>query len=529
MSVLISKKFFLRVGGLVLMTIFYANIAISNDSVSHTHFSTRPQFQSSSPEFISGCRYKKSIAQESSIGGQLQAVFFGGASDSARNIGKYFMPFKSASAQVSEVLVDDASTTLHAQHFNILTQVAQAASLHVDHSLQAPGSFKSTISLSPRQWSAGLGLNYRHILFGKDSDNPFWIGVSVPILHVEQDLRLKEVIEADGGGASTLKVPGLKPFSGTMKEALQQQSWLYGKMKNNELSRTGIGDIDVRFGVVALQTESVVFDISLGVIIPSSNKQKNQYVFEPRLGNGKHLGLMGNGQFFVALWENDAATKQFFYEISFNVQYLFKNTQNRSFDLIGKPFSRYMEMYANEAQMNQSVSAALPIRQLLATPGINILSREVSVDPGINVTFNNALIMRYKNFDFEAGYNLFARESESVKLKQPWSEKPGLKATNGIATNSKRDITANRILNFSVTTAINDAAVGYVSIKESDIDLKSAAHPSYLSHTVYGAFGYHCNSCSVPFGLTYGGSYEFASNDYSMSRWAMWLKADVSF
>lgn len=503
---------------------------------SKTHFSARPQFQSASPEFISGCRYDKDVAKKSSWGGHFQAVLFGGASGKSDDLGTYFMPFGSPYAKVSEVLLPaaDAGSTLHAEHFNILSLRAAAAGpgrlvdMRRNQSPAAQNTFKSTISLHPREWSVGLGLSYQH-LFNKKSNHPLWLSISTPILHVETDVRLREVITNDGGGVAA-QIPGVQPLFGTMKDALHQDAWLYGKIDNHAHHKTGFGDIEAKLGFIVAQTESIVFDLSLGLIIPTSNKQKNHFMFEPQLGNGQHVGLLGGGTFRVILCEDDAAHWSFSYEAAVAAQYLFENTQKRSFDLINKPWSRYLEMYASNAQATGAAGTGVPAENLISTPGINILTQDMKVEPGFNVTWNNAFVLNCSSWEFEVGYNLHAREAESVKLKHEWVESAAIKAVNGNGhTNSKRDITASTPLN----AVGNDTmlAMYHLSlIKATDLDLNSAAHPSVVSHTVYGAAGYRWTTCKWPFGVTYGGSYEFPSDgNKSLSRWTMWLKADISF
>ena len=505
--------------------------------ISKTHFSARPQFQSASPEFLSGCRYEKDVAKKTSWGGHFQAVLFGGASGKSDDLGIYFMPFGSPSVKVSEELLPavNAGSTLHAEHFNVLSAVAGAAGptgLVVMRDNASPNSLKSTISLYPREWSVGFGLHYQHF-FNKQSNHPLWLSISTPILHVENDVRLQEVITNDGSGVAA-QIPGVQPLFGNMKDALHQAAWLYGKIDNHAHKKTGFGDIEAKLGFLVAQTESIVFDLSIGLIIPTSNKQKNHFMFEPQLGNGQHVGLMGGGTFRVMLMEDDGADWNFSYEAAINAQYLFENTQKRSFDLINKPWSRYLEMYASNAQATGAAGAGFQTKNLISTPGINILTQDMKVEPGFNVTWNNAFVLNCSSWEFEAGYNLHAREAESVKLKNQWVESAAVKAANGSGrTNPSRDITANSLLNDPASPTTMGLPMYNMSlIKATDLDLKSAAHPSVVSHTVYGAAGYRWTMCKWPFGVTYGGSYEFpcqtASNG-SLARWTMWLKADISF
>ncbi len=504
---------------------------------SKSHFSSRQQFQSASPELVSGCRYSKEVAQKSSWGGHFQAVLFGGSSTKSDDIGRYFMPFGTSSASVSEELLVDASTTLHAQNFNILTQRAIAAPSLVPMRVNPrPDAFKSVISLHPREWSIGLGLHYHQILFGKKSDHPLWLSISTPIVHVERDVRLREEITSNGGGVvSSVDVPTVltQPLFGSMKDALHQSAWQYGKIDNHAHKKTGFGDIETKLGLVLAQTESVFFDLAIGVIIPTSNKQKNHFMFEPQLGNGQHVGIMGEADLGIILAEDDAGNWKFAYQTALNVQYLFENTQKRSFDLINKPWSRYLEMYASADQAAEFAALAGQSKNLRSTPGINLLTQDTKVRPGVNVTWNNALIINCCSWEFEIGYNFHAREAESVKLKHAWVESAAIKAANGDGmTNSKRDITASLALNGDLVFDMPGGVLTYTPIKQTDLDFKSAAHPSVISHTVYAAAGYRWADCKWPVGLTYGGSYEFpcqSTSNRGLTRWTLWLKADISF
>lgn len=510
------------VAGVLLSDVHAKNIT------SRSYFPSRQQFQSASPEMLTGCRYDKDTVKKTSWGGRFQAVLFGGSSTNSDDIGTYLMPFGSASALVSEELIADASAVLHAQNFNILTQRAIAApDLVTVRNAARPDAFKSTISLRPREWSVGLGLFYQHF-FNRASGNPFWVSISTPIVHVERDVRLTEVVTSDGNGvvtAAQIAVINEQPLFGSMEDALKQQAWNYGKIDTHAHKKTGIGDIEAKLGCVLVQTDWVLWDLACGVIIPTSNKPKNHFIFEPQLGNGQHIGIMGQTDMRFMLIEDDGSSWSFSYESAVNVQYLFENTQRRSFDLVDKPWSRYIEMYESQAQATQYSALAGTAMNLRSTPGINQLTLDTKVKPGANVTWNNAFVLNCCSCEFELGYNLHARETESLTLKHEWSESAALKkATGGGHTNSKRDITASRTLN---GPTIQDML--YTPIKKSDINFKSAASPSLVTHTIYAAAGYHWNYWSCPLGITYGGSYEFPSANKALSRWTLWLKADVSF
>lgn len=524
---------------------------------SRSHFSSRPQFQSASPEMVSAFRYQKNIAEKSSWGGSFQAVLFGGASTDSNDLAEYLMPFGASSVSVREDLTADGDKTLHAQHFNILSDnffKDGRLVMHTNPPIQ--DAFKSSIRMRPQEWSVGLGFRYHQILFNRKSNNPWWMSISSPLVHVERDVRLQETIENDGGGLAQVigatsmyqisdpltepeTVGAIQGLQSSMQSALMQPAWLYGKISSKELSRTGFADVEVKVGNVVYQSPSVMLDVYAGVLFPTGNKDKNHYLFAPQVGNGRHLGAMGGGTFEWVLKSAEHGSWGFKYEAAMNLQYLFANTQKRSFDLNGKPWSRYAEVYIDKTQATRAKALMLMATKesaflypLLATPGINVFTQDMHVTPGFNFTWNNGFVATHKSWNFEAGYNLYARESESVHLKHGWTEGAALKAPDGAgATNPARDITASAVLNQLMPTTTVKSILNYDDsvIKQSDLNLRSAAHPSYVSHTLYGSCGYRCEDSRLPIGCALGSSYEFPGSNKALSRWALWAKTDISF
>ncbi len=524
---------------------------------SRSHFSSRPQFQSASPEMVSPFRYQKNIAEKSSWGGSFQAVLFGGSSTDSDDLAEYLMPFGSSSVSVSENLIADAANTLHAEHFNILSNDFFTDAPYAMRDRPATkDSFKSSISMRPQEWSVGLGLKYHQILFNRKSNNPWWMSISSPLVHVERDVRLQETVENDGGGlaqviGATSMSQFIAPFTypetagviqglqSSMQGALVQPAWLYGKISSKEQSRTGFADVEVKVGNVMYQSLSAMLDVYAGVLFPTGNKDKAHYLFAPQVGNGRHVGIMVGGTFEWVIKSAEHSSWGFKYESAMNLQYLFANTQKRSFDLNGKPWSRYAEVYKDKAQAT-SAAALVPtataeaffVRSLLSTPGINVFTQDMHVNPGFNFTWNNGFVATHKSWNFEAGYNLHARESESVHLKHGWTEGPALKAPDGAGqTNPARDITASAVLNQLMPTTTVKSILNYDDsiIKHSDLNLGSAAHPSLIAHTFYGSCGYRCQDSRLPIGCALGSSYEFPGSNRALTRWAVWAKTDISF
>jgi len=487
---------------------------------------TQAPFSSVSPEMVAGFRIDRTYARQEGKNGVFQAVLFGSKSTNSKNLARYFFPHGKDVLMVAEDdLADDFNKKkdLLAQNFNIFTN---------------DGNFRSEISIAPTQSLVGCGFHWRqsiwrHELVGKG----FWVSVSAPIVHVNNRMNLKENVINNGGGPN----PDADiVVMSNMIQALNQQEWCFGKITQESKTVTRLADIELKFGYDNwLLDESSHLELYIGAIVPTSNKMEGHYVFEPIAGRGGYSGIMLGSSFGKALWTSDSQEATVYYEMANHSEYLFKANQTRSFDLVDKPWSRYLEMYVNVDQAMQAESIMPPtsVSNNLATSGINILTQKVSVIPGFSCDINGALVGTYQQIQAEFGYNLFFRRAECVRLACPWVVGPAIKYTSGLGqTNPIRDITGNKyfeqiVLNETGNTLIPVALFDFNQslIMEEDIDIESASTPAVLSHTIYAALGCHMDSMKHPVLANLGASYTFAQNNAVISKWMLWIKGGVSF
>jgi hypothetical protein len=281
-------------------------------------------------------------------------------------------------------------------------------------------------------------------------------------------------------------------------------------------------------------------DLYLGLIVPTSNKQTGEFVFEPIIGRGKHAGLMFGGEFGKDIWIDDSLRKYVMWEVSLHGEYLFTNHQVRSFDLMHKPWSRYIELYETVDQAEYAFS--LESRDIqrahnIATPGINILTQPVYVTPGFSGDMNCAFVYASQGFHGECGYNLFIKQAECVKLRCPWQSSSAIKYADGLGkTNPVRTITGSKYFEQKINNENNTPLVpvsldNFESsiIHQEDLDLQSATTPALLAHTLYGALGYRFEDREHPLIVNGGMSYTFSQDNAVISKWMIWVKGGVSF
>jgi len=529
-------------------------------------FSVRPQFQSASPEKVSLFRHRDSARKaEDAKGGAVQLTVFGGKSTNKAGMRSYFFPKCAKSLGVKEELDIDQvygpteGVDLHPIHFRVVSQnwLASAAVNQDADRTELTAPFESSITICPRQSVFGLGFTWRQNLSklmdsdDEDKDFQWWLEVSTPLTRVKNRLNFKETIttsmEDAGGVVDVASITGLDAdhiFYATMEEAVVQPAWQYGKMCKNLEAKWRLADIEVKLGWEWNSECMCHLEGYAGVLIPTGNKVTAEYMFEPIVGHRKHFGILKGGAACFKIWEDEEEGKTLRFTMDMNALYLFKKCEKRSFDLKGKPWSRYMEVYADLADATKAnnlyAAGNTNAGFLYSTPGINIFTRDMTVRPRLSCNSTTALVYDKEETGFrgEIGYNCYCRQRECVELECAWPEVAALKAYGGIGTTSilrKIDFDSSVHPNLAGGTATIDRAIGeyeYSIIKLEDLDLESAAAPSAFSHTFYFAMGKNWEEDEdreYPLFLGAGFSYEYGADNTAMSRWLGWVKGGVSF
>lgn len=498
----------------------------NSEAISKTTLTVHPPFVSGTPELISSFRNDRNHVRPAGRDGAFQWAILGGKSVEKGDLARYFFPEGQEELITAEDTPENNFSTpknLLAQDFNIFTE---------------QNNFQSTITIGPEQTIFGIGFHYRQGFWKNESwGRGVWLSISAPLLRVRHNMNLEEQIlktsPIDDNAADTVVA--------TMTEALNQPAWKFGKITNRTMEKIAFADIEWKIGYEWLQHRPFHMESYLGLIIPTANRPQGEFIFAPIVGRGHHPGFMFGSSLGAELWSNIAYDRSVRYELTNHSEYLFHNTQTRSFDLKHKPWSRYIPVYENEqqARTQKALTSANPIKaQNNSTPGINVLTQKVSVTPGFSHTINTAFLYSQKRFQAEIGYNFFSKRAEHVKLADEWQEGPAIKHYQGQGTtNPIRTINGNTYLEQIVTNTHGDvlipvSVVNYTTalIKEDDLDLESATTPCTLAHTLYATIGSHWDDVEYPALINGGSSYTFSkSNNATVRRWLIWLKCAVSF
>ncbi len=162
----------------------------------------------------------------------------------------------------------------------------------------------------------------------------FFTSISFPIVRVKNDLNFQEDIINDGGGADFSADENV--FE-NMTEALNQPEWQFGKISPFAQHKAGVADIELKIGYEWIQQEPFHLESYLGILIPTGNKPSGEFLFEPIVGQGHHWGMLfGNATGIENLERPRKRPAHLRIEYAGHTQYLFRNTQCRSLDLMCK-------------------------------------------------------------------------------------------------------------------------------------------------------------------------------------------------
>lgn len=337
-----------------------------------------------------------------------------------------------------------------------------------------------------------------------------------------------------------------------VEEAFAQDAWDYGKVCGcSKITR--LADIELRLGYQWMCGDCASTNWYLGVVIPTGNKGGATYIAPAVVGNGQHAGIMTGSTTEVMLTEE--ADYSAWYRIDACARYLFRNTQKRSFDLLGNEWSRYMMVWEDEDAYNNAVTLANANLDAIRTytPGINVFTTDFYIKPQFQGRINQAVYFQGEHFRAELGWNIFARQTDCVQLACEWTQAPAFADSSywgGVALNNNRTI-----YNDSQTTAVNvvsnvgrtnSAATAFVTLEDvalgssltvsyddfaitsDEINYGSVATPGVITNTPYLLLGYAFESDYKP-QLSVGGSYEFTTSNRALNQWLVWGKFEIAF
>ena len=458
---------------------------------------------------------------EDGWGSAFQAVFFGGRTtdDGQNGLGRRFgLNHKRCmvvASNIDEINNPALNVSIDSSHFNILTE---------------EDTFRSTICLCPRQTYGGVLLSWKQAFWCREDNTArWWFEFNLPVVHVNNNMNLKEEVANAGGGVDLVggvAATGLDgaPVVADMTAAFKQSNWKYGKI-NGCRENTELANGEFKVGYDYVRGGCCHLGSYIGLAFKTTACRTAEYVFEAVVGQ-EHYALMWGSNFDIAIcqWENSELYAHF----AMDSRWWFEGSERRSFDLLGKGWSRYQAMYKH---LDEARAALAADAGLSGTSGINLMTRDVCVTPGYQILGTMAFEYKGCRFNAELGHTFYARMAE--KVLPNWVDGPVLKAFQGAGfVNRFRTIKDPIACADEVVSATDSVVYDRNVIHKCDVDWNSGAHEAILAHTFYGAIGYNMDDWCYPSFISIGGAYDFDAEDDGTSvqrRWTIFGKIGVSF
>ncbi len=421
----------------------------------------------------------------------------------------------------------------------------------------AESEFVSTITPELKRSFWAIGATWKQLL-SANKDTGFFLELSTALQRVTMDMNLNENIVNDlvynaaanqdnedwlaswgyeNGEATSAQGynSGNEMFPQSIAEAFAQDAWLYGKVDGAQ-SATRLADIELKLGYQFVCEENVMSNMFVGIVIPTGNRAKSEYLAEPIVGNGFHFGILLGGTQEIQLDMGTQTRWSVRSDTAF--RYLFQNTQVRSFDTMSNgQWSRYMMVWQDYAaeQANGELLTAEVDSLRAYTPGINVFTQEMYVTPRAQARINEAIVLEHGSFKAEFGWNMMIRQAEEVSLVNAWNENAVAfvdASSNGVSLyNISRTIYNDSYQSTPIPNGVAGGSEQFYnlsSVSAADLNLDSAASPAIYTNTPYLALGYAFNEekSSV---LSVGASYEVSATNGYIDNWTLWGKFGFTF
>ena len=373
-------------------------------------------------------------------------------------------------------------------------------------------NLSSNFSMRPRHRAYG---SYFNLSLAKEwEQSALWCNLSFAAMGVEHELRMCETLSQQNGPLSNFDL-GTISSSDTIIAALNNSEWNNGRFCPGTLKKGGVDDIQLKIGYDRyFENEQSYNHVSPYFVatIPTGERQRSLFVFEPIVGsNNWSVGFGLNADY--RFYNNDRDSVTWLVDIKY--RYVFGKDQCRTFDLCANgDWSRYLLVVAQDQVVNRIY-------------GVNFFTINAHVTPKSTIDFWTALHWEHDAWNVELGYDFWWRQKEVISCKSSLTKDHGifdLAGSNAVPLSAS---TANISQGpLSPNQAESDSA--FVKIRNSDLDLDSAAHPTALSSTIYAAADYAFDTqCPTMIGI--GMQYEFAHRIAALEQWGIWAKIGMIF
>lgn len=427
------------------------------------------------------------------IGANVSVTPFYERSVNGYGLARYFLP-NGLNSMKFELLATDPNADVDPQHFGL-------ASTYI-------GKF----SIRPQRYSCGARIDYYQNL-DRWLDGLFF-SASVPVVHTGHSTQFKE--EVTTAGSSPSNIEGAWK-GGTLPSGNWAENFRYHKIRTNDDEETTVAEVDVKLGIRFINNEDYRLGIHANLLIPTGNEPNGEYLWEAVVGNGQHVGFGCGLDSWFSLWEHEYKKRSVHVTSHHRFIYLFESTQKRTLELKGKDWGRFIRMRKQDSTDTTKVLAG-------AIPGVNVLTHEVEVEPGVQYDATFEIHAHLDQCSISIGYNGWFRQQEDLNLKHSFTRDGvyGLSSENGT-------LNANELATLAVssnTTIKKFEPANGTWLTESDIEV--SGHVAAQAHKFFGTVS-HEFDWEYPVWVLAGGSYQLPIKNTALEEWSVWGSLGYSF
>jgi hypothetical protein len=211
----------------------------------------------------------------------------------------------------------------------------------------------------------------------------------------------------------------------------------FAKINNCDESHVGLADIRMELGWNFIENNDYHIGINIQTAFPTGNRHNAQNVFQPIIGNGRHWELGGGLTTHYTFYRNEELNREMYLYLDLNLTHLFRTYEQRTFDIVDRPNSRYMlAQKITSPALNNLGAAKTSAATVLSSdpissqfdntysPVANLTTAQLKISSAVQVDFIamfNFCLDTIKslgtgphNLNFSFGYNLWARSCDKI-------------------------------------------------------------------------------------------------------------------
>ena len=303
--------------------------------------------------------------------------------------------------------------------------------------------YQSTLTFNPRISNLIIDFDF---YFGLDEWVPgLYFKAHAPVVATRWDLNFDEIPHNDiplqgypAGYFAPSAVPANDLISTatdfftyrdfpTLTDGVTFEPLSFALLERRRQHKTALAEIQMALGYNFLLCPDYHLGFNFRVDAPTGNRPHARIAFEPIVGNGKHWAVGAGITGHYTFWEScDGETSLGLY-VDGNFTHLCRTHQTRTFDLVGRPVSRYMlaeqlgtpvmNLFANPAQ-GTAANSTVPSAQFKNnfTPVANLTTLPVKssfpLQADVTALFNYSSC----GLSIDVGYNLWALTCERLAI-----------------------------------------------------------------------------------------------------------------